>query len=77
MQEVQSMRAFVDRIEIDTAVLLLGKDESVTINVPVEWLPEGVREGMCLRLDFSIDDEATHRGHEEVQSLLDSRGNEP
>ena len=71
------MRAFVDRIEVDTAVLLLGENESVTVNMPVAWLHVGVREGMCLRLDFSIDLEATEKGHEEVQSLLDSLGNEP
>lgn len=47
------------------------------VDVPKSWLPEGVREGTYLQVDFSVDHEATERAHGEVQSLLDELGNEP
>jgi len=74
---MQSIRAFIDRIEEKTAVLLLGEDESVTIQLPVEWLPKGAGEGVVLRLGFSIDAEETEAGKRRVQSLLDSMPNDP
>ena len=71
------MRAFVDRIEGSTCVLLLGEDESVTVNVPNAWLPPGVREGMVLRIDVSIDVTATASAKASVQALLNDLRNEP
>lgn len=71
------MRAFVDRIEGEIATLLLGDDGSIAVSVPLEWLPDGLREGMCLGVDFAIDQESTKKAHKDVQALLDSLGNEP
>ena len=71
------MRAFVDRIEEGLATLLLGEDESVAVNLPVAWLPAGVREGMVLQVDLRPDLAATEAAKAETQSLLDSLGNQP
>ncbi|MHB1001858.1 MAG: DUF3006 family protein [Armatimonadota bacterium] len=43
------MRAFVDRIEGDIAVLLLGDDESVRVDITKKWLSIDVRAGNVLR----------------------------
>ncbi|MHB9131915.1 MAG: DUF3006 domain-containing protein [Armatimonadota bacterium] len=71
------MRAFVDSIHDGIATLLLGDDESVTVRVPVSWLPAGVTEGMALRFDVSIDETEKQAGKTHVQSLLDELGNNP
>lgn len=71
------MKVFVDRIEGDIAVLLLGDEGSVVANVPVSWLPKGIKEGLYLKAEFSIDQETTQRARAEIQSLIDSMGNEP
>lgn len=71
------MKAFVDQINGDKALLLLGDDESVKVAVPLEWLPEGSREGTVLRLDFTIDPDATAQGKARIQSLLEDLGNNP
>lgn len=69
------LKAFVDRIHNGVATLLLGEDESVTVSVPVSWLPSGVREGTVLRFDILIDRQASEMGKAEVQSLFDELGN--
>lgn len=53
------MRASVDRIEGDLAVLLLGENEEVQVVLPANWLPKGTTEGSVLRIDLSIDEGAT------------------
>lgn len=69
------LKAVVDRI-VDgrTAVLLVGDDER-EMPVPVETLPEGVREGSWLRFDpqdgsFQLDEEETARRRAAVQDKL-------
>jgi hypothetical protein len=71
------MRAFVDRIESGFATLLLGDDESVTVQVPHSWLPAGAKEGAVLRLDLSLDEAAQEEGKRSTQSLLEELGDRP
>ncbi len=68
------MRAFVDRFEGDQVVLLLGDDEEVRIAVPIHWAPQGVREGMVLKVDFTIDENATREAKAKVKALYDDLG---
>ncbi|HEY3416770.1 MAG TPA: DUF3006 domain-containing protein [Armatimonadota bacterium] len=77
MQTVLPLRAFIDHIQNGVATLLLGDEESVAVSVPVSWLPSGVGEGVVLRFDISIDQQATDRGKAQVQSLFDELGNAP
>lgn len=77
MQKMQSIKGFVDRIEGTTAVVLLGDDESVKVNLPVSWLPNGIKEGTVIKFGVSVDEDATNAGKGRVQSLLDSMPNEP
>ena len=77
MPELQTIRAFVDRINEGVATLLLGEEESMTLHVPVAWLPEGAKEGTVLRLCFEIDKAAMEEGKQRVQGLLDELGDQP
>ena len=45
------MRAVVDRIENETAVLLFG-DEDSKVDIPLKLLPAGTREGSFLQVSF-------------------------
>jgi len=71
------MKAFVDRIENDMAVLLLGEDGNVQVNVPLSWLPPDVSEGIYLDVTFTVDKDTTKRAKDDVQALLESMDNEP
>ncbi len=57
------MRAVVDRIEGEIAVLLLG-DEEVRLDLPMRYLPTGVKEGTILSLRFEVDAAATDAARE-------------
>jgi len=65
------MKAMIDRIEEDIAVLILIEDETVHVNVPVTLLPSGSREGDILTITFERDSEATRAAHELVAVLVD------
>ncbi|MFP4200089.1 MAG: DUF3006 domain-containing protein [Bacillota bacterium] len=54
------MRAVVDRIEDNIAVLLIGPKEQ-KMEIPLERLPEGTRESSILRVTFELDPEETSR----------------
>jgi hypothetical protein len=77
MQNMQTIRAFVDQINEGLVTLLLGEDESVRITIPVEWLPAGVREGQVLKLAFHIDLESTDKAKKQTKDLFDKLGNNP
>lgn len=64
------MKAVIDRIENDMAVLLLG-DEETSLDVPLQYLPEGVQEGTWLRVDFKIDEHTTRERFRQNKFLLD------
>lgn len=64
------MRLFIDAIHDGFATCLLGEDESVKVNLPVNWLPGGIAEGMLLevaikKVEISPEDES-----EEIADLF-------
>ena len=69
----------IDRIEGNLAVVLYGTEEKHKIDIPLQELPEGAREGHKVVLifenekviDIVIDEEATMQAKERVQSLID------
>ena len=61
--------AYIDRLEEDLAVLLVG-DEMKKVNFPVCFLPDNVGEGDYLKLDISYDQEATEQAEQEALDLL-------
>lgn len=71
-------RVFVDRIEptetgASLAVLLvpIGAGDYLQWLCPAEWLPEGVREGDWLQIEFRPDAETKQAIREEIDALLD------
>jgi hypothetical protein len=64
------MKATLDRVEGDMAVLLIRNDESMKLNVPIALLPEGCREGDILDIIIARDDRATREAGSRVSSLL-------
>jgi hypothetical protein len=64
------MKAVIDRIENDMAVILLGEDE-ISFDLPLQYLPDGVQEGTWLRVDFKIDDHTTRERFRQNKFLLD------
>jgi hypothetical protein len=65
------MKAMIDRIEEEIAVLIPIDDETVHVNVPPPLLPSGSREGDILTITFERDPEATLAAHERVANLVD------
>jgi hypothetical protein len=55
---------FLDRIEGDVAVLILG--ESQEVKLPKSLLPSGAQEGEVLQLSLVRDPEATKKAQERV-----------
>jgi hypothetical protein len=66
------LRLFVDRIEGDIAVVLMGEDESVKVDMPVKWLPKGVKEGTLLFMNAETDENDTDK--RSVKQLMDDLG---
>ncbi len=64
------IRVTVDRVEGGTAVLLVRESETDAILWPVRALPEGVREGMILKIRVEPDEEATAAAKQRVENLL-------
>lgn len=50
-----TIRAFVDRIEANLAVILLCDDAGVQFDLPVQYLPPGIRAGDHLVINFRLD----------------------
>ncbi|MCD1295271.1 DUF3006 domain-containing protein [Methanocella sp. CWC-04] len=65
------MKATIDRIECEFAVLLLREDERISFDLPMAIMPEGCKEGDIVDIDISIDIESTEEAKERVSKLLD------
>lgn len=55
MKAEASTRVVIDRFEGDLAVVVLYDDDRVKFNLPLQYLPEGVREGDHLQMSFVKD----------------------
>jgi hypothetical protein len=64
------MKVVVDRFEEGFAVLLFG-EEGIRVDFPKELLPEGIREGSCLKANFELDHEGTRKQEDKIGNLLD------
>ncbi len=64
-------RVFLDRIEGEVAVLLLGEEEEDRISVPVKYLPKDACEGLVMAGTLAVEEEETESSRRRVQSLID------
>lgn len=68
------MKAVVDRIENDIAVLLIG-DEEYKADIPLKLLPEGTHEGSWLTVTFELDTAGEAQQREKIAGLLEKLKN--
>jgi hypothetical protein len=61
------VRAIVDRIEEDLAVLEVGGEG--TVEWPVKFLPRGLKEGNVLDVEFTINRLAEAKARAEISDL--------
>lgn len=66
-----SFKVTLDRIEEDTAVLLVRDEESIKINIPLFLLPTECREGDILDIIMTKDSQEIEDAKERVTSLLE------
>lgn len=66
-----TLKVTLDRIEGDSAILLIRPDETCRISWPSSHLPEGAKEGSILTIHMNVDVEETKAANKRVRSLLD------
>jgi hypothetical protein len=66
---MKSLRAIVDRIEDEMAVLLVGNEE-LRVVMPIGLLPEDTVEGSVLNISIDTDPAATEEARNRVQCLI-------
>jgi hypothetical protein len=64
------MRAVIDRIEGKMAVVLMG-DYEAKIDIPLADLPEGTKEGTCLKVHFEIDQDEEVNRRKRIEERLE------
>jgi len=64
------IKATVDRIEGEVAVLLLRDDETVKFNLPAVFLA-GIKEGDIVDITITKDIETTREARERVSALIE------
>jgi len=67
------VRAIIDRIEGEMAILLLEKK---SILWPLKALPRGCREGDVVSIDLKIDKGATLKRSREISSFIEKLSEE-
>lgn len=70
MKPQASTKLFIDRIEGDLAVLVLYDDDGVKFDLPLRYLPDGVREGDHLLMNFREDEASRGSEQKRVDDLL-------
>ena len=61
------MKAVIDRIEGELAVLLMGEDGSIKVNMPLILLPEGCKESDVLDIAIERNEKKHCRGQRSIQ----------
>ena len=64
------MRAVIDRVEGNIAILLVG-DEGIKLDIPLSLLPADCREGDVLNMSFERDVVGTEQTKERVSGLME------
>lgn len=63
------IKAYLDRIEGNIAVLYLDKGESIKVDFPLKFLPANIKEGTYLKLTFDIDKKSGEKIAKEIENL--------
>jgi hypothetical protein len=66
-----TMKAVIDRIEGKLAVLLMGGDGSIKVNMPLILLPKGCKEGDVLDIAIVKNKKATEEAKDRSRNLIE------
>ena len=69
------IKATLDRIEDQIAVLLIRPEETTEVSILLSLLPEGSKEGDILNIYITKDMPETEQAKERVSSLLEKLKN--
>jgi hypothetical protein len=61
------IRAVLDRIEGDIGVIYMGAEEQEKVDLPIKYLPAGVKGGTVLRITIEIDHAATQELRKNIE----------
>ena len=61
-------QAVIDRFEGSKAVLVTEDDSEVIL--PQQILPPDARQGDCLQIEITVDEEATNQARQTAENLL-------
>ncbi|HVF90782.1 MAG TPA: DUF3006 domain-containing protein [Blastocatellia bacterium] len=70
MKKEAGFKVEIDRVEGALAVVVLSDDDKVKFNLPVKYLPEGVRDGDHLQVTFKLDEKSRDEQKTRVSDLL-------
>jgi hypothetical protein len=70
MKSGASTKVVIDRIEGDLAVLVGYDDDRLKFNLPLGFLPEGVKEGDHLLMNFTEDEASRQNDKKRIGDLL-------
>jgi hypothetical protein len=65
----KTLVAHVDRIEEKIAVIILNDDDKVQLDLPLKYLPKGIKEGDHLRIGIEIAPEETESARKRIKKL--------
>ena len=65
------MKATLDMIKGDMAVLLIKNGESIKLNMPMAMLPVGCKEGDILEISITRDKKETEESRVRVLSMIE------
>lgn len=74
MRNEVKIKALVDRMEGDKAVILLGEEEQDAVDFPKNFLPE-VKDGDILTFKIKLQSRKTKEAKAKVQGMIDRLSN--
>jgi len=69
------VKVTVDRIEKDTAVLLIRPEENKKVDCPLAFLPEDTIEGDILDIEINRDEKTKENSKKRVENLINKLKN--
>jgi hypothetical protein len=73
------MKVVVDRLEGDLAVVLISDNEEISLDIPTEYLPAGVKAGDYFDVTFTPDPASRAAAEQRTKDLLKdlTKNNDP
>jgi len=65
----EQIRAFVDRIELGLAVIVLSDGSGIQFDMPLQYLPPGTKAGDHLVISFHLDPESREETLQNISEL--------